>query len=157
MAGPSSAIEPGPCRGSARRHATLGMAGIPDETIERIREQTDIAEVIGAHVGLKRSGKQFKGLCPFHDEKTPSFNVNADRQIFHCFGCQEGGDVLGCRAGRMNLDALLDRHRLDRLGGRFLRAAGDGAPGGQQYQRSDDPDQGHSADPPRERKDDDRP
>ena len=69
------------------------MAGIPDETIEQIREQTDIVEVIGAHVGLKRSGKQFKGLCPFHDEKSPSFYVDPVRRSFKCFGCGEWGDV----------------------------------------------------------------
>ena len=69
------------------------MAGIPDQTIERIREETDIADVIGAHVGLKRSGKQFKGLCPFHDEKSPSFYVDPVRRSFKCFGCGEWGDV----------------------------------------------------------------
>lgn len=69
------------------------MAGIPDQTIEQIREQTDIVEVIGAHVGLKRSGKQFKGLCPFHDEKSPSFYVDPVRRSFKCFGCGEWGDV----------------------------------------------------------------
>ena len=66
---------------------------IPDEIIERIREQTDIAEVIGGHVGLKRSGKQYKGLCPFHDEKTPSFYVDPTRRSFKCFGCGVWGDV----------------------------------------------------------------
>lgn len=69
------------------------MAGIPDETIERIREETDIVELIGAHVGLKRSGKQFKGLCPFHDEKSPSFYVDPVRRSYKCFGCGEWGDA----------------------------------------------------------------
>lgn len=66
---------------------------IPDEIIERIREQADIADVVGAHVGLKRSGKQFKGLCPFHDEKTPSFYVDPVRRSYKCFGCGAWGDV----------------------------------------------------------------
>jgi DNA primase len=69
------------------------MATIPEQIIERIREQTDIVDVIGRHVGLKRSGKQFKGLCPFHDEKSPSFYVDPARRSFKCFGCGAWGDV----------------------------------------------------------------
>lgn len=67
---------------------------IPSETISRIRERVDIVEVIGEYVELRRAGSNFKGLCPFHQEKTPSFNVNQARQMFHCFGCSEGGDVI---------------------------------------------------------------
>ena len=66
---------------------------IPKETIEAVRERTDIVEVIGRDVTLKRRGRNHLGLCPFHQEKTPSFNVLPDRQIYHCFGCGEGGDV----------------------------------------------------------------
>jgi DNA primase len=69
------------------------MATIPEQIIERIREQTDVVDVIGRHVGLKRSGKQFKGLCPFHDEKSPSFYVDPARRSFKCFGCGAWGDV----------------------------------------------------------------
>jgi DNA primase len=69
------------------------MAAIPEQIIERIRESVDIADVIGGHVGLKRSGKQFKGLCPFHDEKSPSFYVDPVRRSFKCFGCGAWGDV----------------------------------------------------------------
>jgi DNA primase len=69
------------------------MAAIPEQIIERIREQTDIVDVVGRHVGLKRSGKQFKGLCPFHDEKSPSFYVDPVRRSFKCFGCGAWGDV----------------------------------------------------------------
>ncbi len=65
----------------------------PPETIERVREATDIAAVVSEHVQLKRVGRTWKALCPFHQEKTPSFTVNPDRQIFKCFGCGEGGDV----------------------------------------------------------------
>jgi DNA primase len=65
---------------------------IPSDTISRIRERVDIVEVIGEFVQLKRAGTNFKGLCPFHQEKTASFNVSQARQIFHCFGCHEGGD-----------------------------------------------------------------
>lgn len=68
---------------------------IPERVIAEIRERTDIVEIIGRHVELKRSGSSHIGLCPFHDEKTPSFNVNAARQFFHCFGCRASGDVIG--------------------------------------------------------------
>lgn len=63
------------------------------EKITEIRERSDIAQIIGEHVALKRAGRSLKGLCPFHSEKTPSFHVNPDRQWFHCFGCQATGDV----------------------------------------------------------------
>jgi DNA primase len=66
---------------------------IPEEVIAEVRERTDIVQIIGQHVQLKRAGTNHKGLCPFHDEKTPSFNVNPQRQFYHCFGCQESGDV----------------------------------------------------------------
>ncbi len=65
----------------------------PPELIERVREATDIVSVVAEHVQLKRAGRTWKALCPFHQEKTPSFTVNPDRQIFKCFGCGEGGDV----------------------------------------------------------------
>lgn len=66
---------------------------IPQETIENIRRQTNIVDVIGQYVQLKKSGKNYLGLCPFHNEKTPSFSVAEDKQIFHCFGCGKGGNV----------------------------------------------------------------
>ena len=69
------------------------MSRIPDEIIQRLRDHCDVVEIIGRVVSLKRAGRNYKGLCPFHDEKTPSFNVNPDRQSYYCFGCQEGGDV----------------------------------------------------------------
>jgi DNA primase len=70
------------------------MAGlIPPATLEQIRAASDIVDVIGAAIPLKRAGTNFTALCPFHKEKSPSFNVNPHRQIFHCFGCHKGGDV----------------------------------------------------------------
>ena len=70
------------------------MAGlIPPATLEQIRGASDIVDVIGATLPLKRAGANFVTLCPFHKEKSPSFNVNPHRQIFHCFGCHKGGDV----------------------------------------------------------------
>lgn len=69
------------------------MGRIPDEIIQKVRDHVDVVELVGRSVSLKRAGRSYKGLCPFHDEKTPSFNVNPDRQSFYCFGCHEGGDA----------------------------------------------------------------
>ncbi len=63
------------------------------EFLERVRAASDIVDVIGSYLPLKRAGANFVALCPFHKEKTPSFHVNPHRQIFHCFGCNKGGDV----------------------------------------------------------------
>jgi len=69
------------------------MGTIPSETIEQIAAANDIVEVIGSYFPLKRAGANFKALCPFHQEKTPSFIVSPSRQTFHCFGCSAGGSV----------------------------------------------------------------
>jgi DNA primase len=70
------------------------MAGLfSSATLEQIRAASDIVDVIGSYLPLKRAGANFVALCPFHKEKSPSFNVNPHRQIFHCFGCHKGGDV----------------------------------------------------------------
>ena len=66
-----------------------------DDIIDEIRANNDIVDVISQYVILKRSGRNFFGLCPFHREKSPSFSVSPDKQIFHCFGCGAGGDVFG--------------------------------------------------------------
>lgn len=71
------------------------MALIPENTIEDILARVDIVELISGYIPLKRAGKSYKALCPFHSEKTPSFVVNAERQIFHCFGCAAGGNAIG--------------------------------------------------------------
>jgi len=70
------------------------MAGyLSPATRERIRAASDIVDIIGSYVPLKKAGANFTALCPFHKERTPSFNVNPGKQIFHCFGCHKGGDV----------------------------------------------------------------
>src|SRR3989338_9951525 len=66
---------------------------IPEDIINQILDRTDIAEVIAGYIPLKRAGRNLKALCPFHHEKTPSFIVNPDKQIYHCFGCGAGGNV----------------------------------------------------------------
>ena len=69
------------------------MARYSDEIIEEVRQSNDIIDVISQYVHLKRSGRNYFGLCPFHNEKSPSFSVSPDKQIFHCFGCGVGGNV----------------------------------------------------------------
>lgn len=66
---------------------------IPESKIEEIRASADIVDVVSEYVALRKRGKNFLGLCPFHNEKTPSFTVSADKQIYHCFGCHSGGNV----------------------------------------------------------------
>lgn len=66
---------------------------IPDTTITQIRQAADIVEIVSESVPLRKAGKDYSGLCPFHGEKTPSFSVSPDKQLFYCFGCGEGGDV----------------------------------------------------------------
>jgi DNA primase len=69
------------------------LSRIADEIIQEVRDRVDIVELIGRHLTLKKSGRNHVGLCPFHGEKTPSFNVNSDRQSYYCFGCNEGGNA----------------------------------------------------------------
>src|SRR5213078_1873965 len=66
----------------------------PQSFVDDLKSQIDIVSVIGEVVSLKKTGATFKGLCPFHQEKTPSFNVNKDKAFFKCFGCGAGGDVV---------------------------------------------------------------
>jgi DNA primase len=69
------------------------MQGKGEDIVEQVRMATDIVEIIGSYVALKLAGKDYKACCPFHREKTPSFHVSPDRQLYHCFGCGEGGDI----------------------------------------------------------------
>ena len=89
------------------------MSRISEETVREIRERSDIVEVISGYLQLRRSGTNYLGLCPFHQEKTPSFNVNAPRQIFHCFGCGVGGNVF---TFVMRMEGLTFPEAVKRLG-----------------------------------------
>lgn len=79
---------------------------IPEEVIENIRESNDIVDVISEYVSLQKKGKNYTGLCPFHKEKTPSFSVQQEKQIYHCFGCGEGGNVISFIMKYRNLDFI---------------------------------------------------
>ncbi len=81
------------------------MAGLFSQAnLEQVRAASDIVDVIGGYFPLKRAGTNFTALCPFHKEKSPSFNVNPHKQIFHCFGCHKGGDVFGFVMNFENVD-----------------------------------------------------
>jgi DNA primase len=89
---------------------------IAEEIINEIRSRADIVAVIGQHVQLKKAGRNWKGLCPFHGEKTPSFNVSADKGFYHCFGCQKHGDVF---TFVMELEGKSFVEAAEQLGARF--------------------------------------
>src|SRR5947209_6166303 len=89
---------------------------IPDEIITEIRSRADIVAVIGQHVQLRKAGRSWKGLCPFHGEKTPSFNVTPDKGFYHCFGCQKHGDVF---TFVMELEGKSFVEAAEQLGARF--------------------------------------
>src|SRR3954447_3435875 len=69
------------------------MSRVSSESLERVRAAADIVEVIQGYTELRRRGARFTGLCPFHDERTPSFSVDPSEKLYYCFGCQAGGDV----------------------------------------------------------------
>ncbi len=86
-----------------------------NDSVEQIRERLDIVDLIGQHVNLRKTGRNFKGLCPFHQEKTPSFIVFPDNQTFHCFGCGAGGDAFNFV---MQLEHVDFRQALEQLAAR---------------------------------------
>ncbi len=91
--------------------------GIPDEDVARVRAVTDIVALVGEHAALKRQGQRFVGLCPFHSEKTPSFSVNAEAGLYHCFGCDASGDAISFVRATEHLDFVDAVRRLaDRAG-----------------------------------------
>ena len=67
---------------------------IVDDDVRRVRDETDIVQLITSHTQLKKVGRQWSGLCPFHNEKTPSFSVNQEKGVYYCFGCHAQGDAI---------------------------------------------------------------
>ncbi len=86
------------------------------DVVDQVREAVDMVEVVGDHVKLRRRGRKYQGLCPFHDEKTPSFSVDPDKGLYYCFGCHQGGDVFKFV---MQTEQLSFPEALERLAGRF--------------------------------------
>ena len=84
----------------------------PDGFLDELCARADIVDVVGRYVSLKRSGSGYLGLCPFHNEKTPSFSVSQDKQVYHCFGCGVGGGVINFLMRAENLDFQDAVHRL---------------------------------------------
>ena len=89
--------------------------GILDDDVARVREATDLVALVSEHVALKRVGRRFQGLCPFHQEKTPSFSVSPDKGVWHCFGCQKSGDAITFVREVEHLDFV---EAIERLAGR---------------------------------------
>lgn len=92
------------------RRKVLKSVRYSEALIDEIKVNNDIVDIISQYVILKRSGRNFLGLCPFHKEKTPSFSVSPDKQIFHCFGCGVGGDVISfvCKMENINYREALE-------------------------------------------------
>ena len=91
--------------------------GIVDEDVQRVRDDADIVDVIGRYVALKKTGRQFMALCPFHGEKTPSLSVSPDKGVFYCFGCQRHGDAISFVREIEGLDFVgAVEHLADRAG-----------------------------------------
>jgi DNA primase len=96
---------------------TVGCVGIPDEEIAQVRAATDIVALISEHSLLKKVGRRWTGLCPFHTEKTPSFSVNAEEGFYYCFGCQQSGDAITFVRAMDHLDFVdAVRYLADRSG-----------------------------------------
>ncbi|HZN13776.1 MAG TPA: DNA primase [Acidimicrobiales bacterium] len=109
--------------------------GILDEDVQRVRAETDVVGVISERVALKKSGRRYQGLCPFHAEKTPSFSVNAEEGLYYCFGCQAKGDVITFVREVDHLDFVEAVERLAARAGIQLRY--DQAAGGRDRKRRD--------------------
>src|SRR5207244_10298506 len=95
------------------------MALYTKDSIDRVKDSVDMVELVGARTDLRRVGSRHVGLCPFHDERTPSFSVNAEHKLYHCFGCGASGDAIGFVQATEGFDFtealeyLADRHGVE--------------------------------------------
>ena len=85
---------------------------ISEEILEKIKTENDIVDVISESVRLKKAGRSFSGLCPFHNEKSPSFSVSQEKQIYKCFGCGESGNIITFVMKNKNKKTFLPLHLL---------------------------------------------
>src|SRR3989338_2757228 len=104
------------------------MGLIPEEIIAQTIDRCDIVETISSFIPLKRAGRNFRAVCPFHHEKTPSFIVSPDRQIYHCFGCNAGGNAFNFLMQYERLEFLEAVEALARKAGVGLPQAEKGDP-----------------------------
>src|ERR1700675_4996822 len=95
--------------------------GILDDDVARVRDSTDIVSLIGEQIALKRVGQRYVGLCPFHQEKTPSFSVNPSLGLFKCFGCGQSGDAITYVRETEHVDFVEAIERLAQRAGITLR------------------------------------
>lgn len=104
--GGGTCCDPGHAAKAAEKYHEAGKftGMIPHEYVEELVRRSDIVEVVGSYVQLKRKGRLYSGLCPFHNEKTPSFCIYPENNSFFCFGCNKGGDVISFVMGVENLD-----------------------------------------------------
>src|SRR5919109_4162206 len=95
------------------------MALFKRDTIDRVRDAVDMVQLVGEKTDLRRVGSRWTGLCPFHDERTPSFSVNAEEKLYYCFGCSEAGDAIRFVEATEGLDfpeaveMLAERYRVE--------------------------------------------
>jgi DNA primase len=92
------------------------MARVTDHSVDRVRQAADIVEIVSAYTDLRRQGTRFVGLCPFHEERTPSFSVDSAKKVYYCFGCEAGGDVFGFLEAKEGLEF---REALEMLADRY--------------------------------------
>jgi DNA primase len=92
------------------------MARVSEASVDRVRQAADIVEIVSAYTDLRRQGTRFVGLCPFHEERTPSFSVDSAKKVYYCFGCEAGGDVFGFLQAKEGLEF---REALEMLADRY--------------------------------------
>ena len=92
------------------------MARVTEHSVDRVRQAADIVEIVSAYTDLRRQGTRFVGLCPFHEERTPSFSVDSAKKVYYCFGCEAGGDVFGFLEAKEGLEF---REALEMLADRY--------------------------------------
>ncbi|HET9050820.1 MAG TPA: CHC2 zinc finger domain-containing protein, partial [Candidatus Dormibacteraeota bacterium] len=107
-------------------HSYAPESLMPADAAAEVKSRLDIADVVGSYVRLERSGRGWKALCPFHSERTPSFNVSTEKQSWYCFGCQQGGDVITFVEKHEHLDFLQALEQLAERAGVELQRQGDG-------------------------------